>query len=367
MSRIAVRWLAAAGVVLGGCSPSAFGCEDDGQCSAADGAGSCELNGYCSFPDDDCRSGRRYGDAAGGGLAGLCVNTAEDTETGSQATGTGTTIEPTTQASSSSEPTAEASSMTASSEPATQTTAQVSVSSTETTTTSSTTSETGSDSSSGGVSDDDLLFWFAFEEDPQMAGGVFGENGSRFSATCAPTECPTLVAGPRGMAASFDGIDDRLDIDDHPQLRFNGPFSIAFWARLERVPTEDYSLIVGKAFGDGSFNSYEFYYSQSEDFTTFSTDSAGYAGVQLGGSFPNGWVHLAGTWDGAALRFYVDGMFVGQDVLDSPPAYDTHAFRIGGDNDEGMARYFWPGAIDELRVYGRQLDAMEITALAIAD
>lgn len=166
------------------------------------------------------------------------------------------------------------------------------------------------------------------------------------------------------MAASFDGVDDYIDIPDDPQLRFNQPFTMAFWARLERVPTEDYSIIVGKAFDTGSLNSYEFYYSEARGFSTFSTDSAGYAGVQIDGSFPNGWVHLAGTWDGAALRFYVDGMFVGEHALTSPPAYDTNPFRIGGDQDGGGPRYFWPGAVDELRVYARQLDSAEIGVLA---
>ncbi len=47
---------------------------------AAGAVGTCQPNGYCSFPDAECPSGQRYGELAGGGFAGLCV---EETGTGS--------------------------------------------------------------------------------------------------------------------------------------------------------------------------------------------------------------------------------------------------------------------------------------------
>jgi hypothetical protein len=46
---------------LGGCEAVAFTCEEDASCNG----GRCEANGHCSFADDDCDSGRRYGDHAG--------------------------------------------------------------------------------------------------------------------------------------------------------------------------------------------------------------------------------------------------------------------------------------------------------------
>ncbi len=60
-------------LLLGCRSAESFGCGEDGQCESAGITGTCESNGYCSFLDDTCASGRRYGDLAGGGLAGVCV------------------------------------------------------------------------------------------------------------------------------------------------------------------------------------------------------------------------------------------------------------------------------------------------------
>jgi len=51
----------------------AFACTDDPQCATAGELGRCEASGYCSFADDACPSGRRYGARAPGDLAEECV------------------------------------------------------------------------------------------------------------------------------------------------------------------------------------------------------------------------------------------------------------------------------------------------------
>jgi hypothetical protein len=62
----ALAWVACDG-------PMTFVCEDDAECIGPRGlAGTCEPTRRCSFPDDDCESGARYGDL-GGDLAGICT------------------------------------------------------------------------------------------------------------------------------------------------------------------------------------------------------------------------------------------------------------------------------------------------------
>jgi hypothetical protein len=50
-----------------------FVCRGNAQCVLGGDEGTCEATGFCSFPDSGCDSGRRYGSAAEGELAGLCV------------------------------------------------------------------------------------------------------------------------------------------------------------------------------------------------------------------------------------------------------------------------------------------------------
>ncbi len=82
-------------LALGGCTPDkGFQCAGDDGCQSDGVAGTCESIGYCSFPDDTCPSGRRYGELAEG-LSGVCVDDP------SQATSGTTTEDPTSSTSSS--------------------------------------------------------------------------------------------------------------------------------------------------------------------------------------------------------------------------------------------------------------------------
>ncbi|MBV1861118.1 MAG: LamG domain-containing protein [Nannocystaceae bacterium] len=64
------------------CSPSVFNCEDDSGCAGAQVGGICESSGFCSFPDETCPSGRRYGEFSGRDLGEVCVDIPTQTSTG---------------------------------------------------------------------------------------------------------------------------------------------------------------------------------------------------------------------------------------------------------------------------------------------
>lgn len=59
-----MRGLVIVALACTGCLRSTeFKCTDNAQCSATGSV--CEMNGYCSFTDSSCASGRRYGEFAG--------------------------------------------------------------------------------------------------------------------------------------------------------------------------------------------------------------------------------------------------------------------------------------------------------------
>lgn len=102
MGRVS-RWpwgnaLAVAFCIFGtsGCTGAgAFVCVSDEDCNAQPG-GQCEASGYCSFPDAECITGQRYGDAAGEGLSQRCVPAEEGSTSEAPATTTtATTATPT--------------------------------------------------------------------------------------------------------------------------------------------------------------------------------------------------------------------------------------------------------------------------------
>jgi len=89
-----VRALALAVVLafVGCATPNdGFICTDSSQCKG--GTGTCEANGFCSFADVTCPSGKRFGDLAGGGLSGQCfVNPNGDFDVASAASTSNTSI-----------------------------------------------------------------------------------------------------------------------------------------------------------------------------------------------------------------------------------------------------------------------------------
>lgn len=88
------RALVAATVALAAaCQRDAFFvCSDDDDCGGVDGV--CEIGGACSFPDDACASGRRYGQSSAPALAGRCTEIEDGTSTSST-----TAIDPSSESS----------------------------------------------------------------------------------------------------------------------------------------------------------------------------------------------------------------------------------------------------------------------------
>jgi hypothetical protein len=90
----------------------------------------------------------------------------------------------------------------------------------------------------------------------------------------------------------------------------------------------------------------------------------GYA--HIGGDIPvtgtaavplNAWTHVALTYDGAALRLYVNGALVSTTDLAGPLPASTSPLRIGGNSIWGE---YFKGLIDEVRIYNRPLSPGEI-------
>src|SRR5439155_6502492 len=71
----------------------------------------------------------------------------------------------------------------------------------------------------------------------------------------------------------------------------------------------------------------------------------------------NAWSHLAATYDGAALRLYVNGSEVGSTPLTGDVTNAPGKLTIGGNDVWGE---FFTGLIDEVRVYNNALSPAQI-------
>ena len=73
----------------------------------------------------------------------------------------------------------------------------------------------------------------------------------------------------------------------------------------------------------------------------------------------NTWTHLAATYDGATLRFYVNGVQVSSLAQTGSIVTSSNPLQIGGDSIYGQ---YFEGTIDEVRVYNVALTAAQIQA-----
>jgi len=71
----------------------------------------------------------------------------------------------------------------------------------------------------------------------------------------------------------------------------------------------------------------------------------------------NQWVFLTATYDGSALRIYVNGVLQNTLVVTGTIKSGTGALTLGGDN---LASRFFKGLIDDVRLYNRALSQAEI-------
>jgi len=65
----------------------------------------------------------------------------------------------------------------------------------------------------------------------------------------------TIAAGKIGMARSFDGVDDYIEVAHSPSLYLDGDFTVLAWASIDRIPP-GYCGVIDK--GRGTFDDFYF-------------------------------------------------------------------------------------------------------------
>ncbi|WP_407705884.1 LamG domain-containing protein [Streptomyces yaizuensis] len=203
-------------------------------------------------------------------------------------------------------------------------------------------------------------------DEPGQRTEVQGTAGDR-SATLHGGATPG-VPGAVGTAVSFDGVDDyaRTDLSS---VATEAAFSVSAWVKLSKLP-EGAAVIAAQP---GNHRpGFELYYSKSYDrwvFNQYTADTATATPVRAMASTAGGvrageWTHLVGTYSQGAgeLKLYVQGKLVG--TAPHTGSWDARrGFQIGAGSYSGQLESFFPGAIDELRVFDKPLSPTEVTLL----
>lgn len=201
-------------------------------------------------------------------------------------------------------------------------------------------------------------------------------DGTRgYSLSVEPEDPAWISAGRVGGALQFNGFGSCVRTPNSPELDFSGAITLMAWVIRTGPITVDgngtVGAIVGKAFStgtvawslnvDGTTNEFQLVVVDSSD-TIHLLQSVNIQAVL------NTWTHVAGTYDNATgeMLLYVNGIQVaaanvGQFTIrqvDVPTRVGCSNFAVDG----SASRNFFPGAIDEVSVFTRALNAETIKA-----
>jgi hypothetical protein len=167
----------------------------------------------------------------------------------------------------------------------------------------------------------------------------------------------TWGSGTSGTALQLDGVDDHAETAG-PVVDTAGNFTVSAWVKLDR--TDGWRTAVGQ---DGAVQS-AFFLQKTADTNRFSFSTSGGRALSTFTPEAGRWYHLVGVRDArtSTHALYVDGVAQGsfKQCLNQ---------QSQGPLSVGRARFnsadvdFWPGAVDQVRVWDRALSGSEVAQL----
>ncbi|WSU84712.1 DNRLRE domain-containing protein [Streptomyces globisporus] len=174
--------------------------------------------------------------------------------------------------------------------------------------------------------------------------------------------------GVKGKAIKFNGTNGyaRIGQTSGPHVNTSRSFTVSAWAKLDKKPTSAGIITAQAGLHRPGF---ELYYSSTYDrwaFNQYASDTADakvIRAMQADGvtARVGEWAHLVGVHDTVAntLTLYVNGAKAGTTQLDGA-FYANQSMYIGATNHSGNVGNFFPGTIDEVRLFDRPVSDEEV-------
>lgn len=199
------------------------------------------------------------------------------------------------------------------------------------------------------VAEDGLVAYWPFDEGTGKAAEDVTGNGhdGKFAGA------PKWVDGKFGTALEFDGEEDHVVVLDDAAFAIEENITFMAWFSPGDVLTSRRLMVKNNSifviFDFGNKDSIDFLVKPDNTFAESKTTD-----WKVGE-----WYHFAGTFDGKTMKVYVNGKLEGEVANNVPIAPSDLELWIGGD-DFGRPTDFFPGTIDEVRLYEKTLTEAEI-------
>ncbi len=214
--------------------------------------------------------------------------------------------------------------------------------------------------------DSSLVGFWTFEEgSSSVAYDYSGTNATGSWNGAATGTAGYYSIGKIGSwAGAFDATSTYVQIPDSVPVRVGSP-SFSFFAWINPTTLSSCSSFLCIIFNKE--NTYEWAIDNGGNIGwAIRNTSPGWNWISAGGSVPVGaWTNIAVVYNGSQILTYKNGVLINT-VSGSGSVDNTtyqNALRIGARGAPGAASSFFPGYLDDVRIYNRALSAAEITAL----
>lgn len=181
-------------------------------------------------------------------------------------------------------------------------------------------------------------------------------NGTTYYASqtigfCESIRTPVLVTLTAINVAIFcDGDNNFMRVPNNPSINFTTNMTVEFWVR-RKVNTNNYNYILGKANVNTWTNGFSFSFVGNNK---INFAPQGWTGIDLTNAIQNStipvdtWTHVAGTYDGANARLYINGFLDTSIPLTGSIPLNALDLFIGADNG---SNYFANCDVDMVRLW----------------
>ncbi|WP_146104021.1 LamG-like jellyroll fold domain-containing protein [Nonomuraea solani] len=206
--------------------------------------------------------------------------------------------------------------------------------------------------------------------DGYVEPAVVDDSPNGHDATVALGPAAQWQAGRHGDALWLNGSTGYAGTGGGPTVETDKTFTVSAWVKLDRL---DSTARTAVSQDGGQVSAFSLRYDPATQKWNFTMPAANGSGAERRSAesattaVAGRWTHLLGTYDAAAgqLRIYVDGV-PGTTTGHTTPWKGTGTVQLGRAQAAGGPVEYWPGALDEVRIYDRLLTAGEIHDLAAA-
>ncbi|MCB2221517.1 MAG: LamG domain-containing protein [Bacteroidetes bacterium] len=155
----------------------------------------------------------------------------------------------------------------------------------------------------------------------------------------------------------YDGVDDYVDCGTNPELNITGSITIELWIYLNG-PLTIYERLVEKDWATSYFLGGKYGLNGIAFGMDANSNPANVLETATNVLTQSVWTHVAGTWDGATLRIFING----EEVASKPWAVTVD----GSTNSTKLGKFYGPdnnffrGNMDEVRIWNVALTAEQL-------